>query len=707
MAAGLLVFCVTPATRSAEIRPWTDYQVILWKGTEGHKALSNPLLAERLRELGVTAVSMAPGSDTGPWREAGLDFYIENIVREGLCLKFRSNVTKWGDFVGDWMKTRDRKSLERDYCLNDPAWLERMTTSVLETAHLHGVEKPLLYDLRDELSTTISANPFDYDFSPQALTAFRQWLQKRYSDLASLNAQWGSDFSSWEAVMPMTTDEMKHRLATGEPPSNEVDWQAVKQTRFDPAKANSERWNLAAWADHRSFMDESLADALQHFRAASHKVDPATPVGIEGTQMPHAFGGYDLWRMSKVLDWVEPYDICNAREIFGSFMGDKPILCTVFEKETRAAQRRLWHLLLEGDKGCIVWWSEDVIDWSKSDLSLTEKGRALAPVFHQLQTPLARLFMLAKRERDPIAIHYSQPSIQVAWMLESFADGATWVRRFSSYEADHNRHALVRSGWLKALQDLGFSPVFIAGEELENGALNRPDDRTRMLVLPQSWAMSEAELTAAKAFGRRDNRLVISDGPAGLFDEHGSLREKRDWPAEAFDGVATEDQVLVRGSLIHEQEERAWTRSFSRHAAERLKADFDGSSLNELREMLNARGTRPPVKVPVDARVRVHRFTLGEDARLLAFERNIEYKMREELAQVGGNETLEKPVTFEANWQKPAHVVNLQTGKRLGLTNRITVDLDPWQPAMFALLPEEPTDGDVVAALLKRLPRMQ
>ena len=64
------------------------------------------------------------------------------------------------------------------------------------------------------------------------------------------------------------------------------------------------RWNFAPWADFRSYMDLSLARALDRLRETSHSIDPATPVGIEGTQMPHAFGGYDLWRLSQVLDWV-------------------------------------------------------------------------------------------------------------------------------------------------------------------------------------------------------------------------------------------------------------------------------------------------------------------------------------------------------------------------------------------------------------------
>src|SRR5215469_16352145 len=207
-------------------------------------------------------------------------------------------------------------------------------------------------------------------------------------------------------------------------------------------------------------MDLSLAAALDKLRQAAHAIDPSTPVGIEGTQMPHAFGGYDLWRLAQVLDWVEPYDIGNAREIFGSFMPSRPILTTVFEHETNHARRRLWHLLLEGDRGCIVWWSEDSIDWNSPDYQLTPKAIALAPALKEITSPLARLFLRAAPVHDPIWILYSQPSIQVDWLLESTVDGSTWLRRFSSFESEHNQLAKTRRAWLKAIQDLGYSPQF-------------------------------------------------------------------------------------------------------------------------------------------------------------------------------------------------------------------------------------------------------
>ena len=692
----LVCFLLAAVSLQAQnLRPWDEYRVILWMGENGQKALSNPKLPERLRELGVNSGMIGPGGDPSFYQQHGFGHYVENIISEGLCLKFRSKVKDWEKFVAGWAKTRDMDSLERDYPLEDADWLRRMRERMKTTARDAAPHAPLLYDLRDELSTTISANPFDYDFSPTSLAAFREWLKTRYTSLEALNAQWQTSFASWDAVTPFTTDQIKQRMASGKPgPEARTDWSAVRSVKLELGKAQQERtrWNFAPWADHRSYMDLALARALDHFRKASHEADPATPVGIEGTQMPHAFGGYDLWRMSQVLDWVEPYDICNSREIFGSFMPGRPILATVFEKETNAAMRRLWHLLLEGDKGSIIWWSEDVLDYSKSELPLTAKGKALAPVFKSLTTPLAKLFMLAERERDPLLIHYSQPSIQVAWLLESANDGSTWLRRFGSYEADHNRHAVVRNAWLKALQDLGFSPTFISGEELAKGLPTAP----RLLVLPQSWAMSQTERDAARSFAKRENRVVIADGPHGLFDEHGTLRANFEWPA----AESPERVRLTFGTNPGEKAFEDVSTTLSDYPVNRLKAGFDPAPLESIRQLLAERGMRPPVSVPAEARVRVHRFKAGDKARLIAFERNIEYRMREELAQVGGNEQLEMPATFTARLQQPGFIVNLRTGEKLGKAAEITVNLDPWQPALFAVLPEEP-QGDVISNLLK------
>ncbi|HEX2748017.1 MAG TPA: beta-galactosidase, partial [Verrucomicrobiales bacterium] len=357
-------------------RPWNEYRTVMWVGDSVWKKPGRlPLFIQRLKEMGITTAMVHGDADPKPWVEAGFPYYVENVINKGLCLKWNSPVSDWDAVVTKWAKNgRPAADLVRPYSLDDPEWLQWGTQRMKDFAAKHKGNHPLATDIRDELSTTMSANPFDYDFSDHTLKAFRTWLQARYPSLEALNAGWETKFTSWDEVKPFTTDQIKNRMSSGDAlPRGNPDWQALRQLKFPPAAAPAKptALNFSPWADFRTYMDLSLSRALGAFRDASRSVDSDTPVGIEGTQMPHAFGGYDLWQLSQALDWVEPYDICNSREIFGSFMPGKPIVTTVGEKDARAAQRRLWHLLLLGDRGCIIWWSEDCIDWSRDDCPLT------------------------------------------------------------------------------------------------------------------------------------------------------------------------------------------------------------------------------------------------------------------------------------------------------------------------------------------------
>jgi hypothetical protein len=519
-------------------------------------------------------------------------------------------------------------------------------------------------------------------------------------------------------------------MLTGErmPKGPPADWSALKQIKFDPMQAAKEpvKWNFSPWCDFRTYMDDVLAKTLDTIRQAAHEVDPNTPVGIEGAQMPHAFGGYDLWKLSQSVDWMEPYDVACSREILGDFMPGKPLFCTLFEKDAEHAMRRLWHLLLLGDKGCIVWWSEDCIDASKPDSPLTEKGKALAPVFREMQSPLAKLFMLAQRETDPIAIHYSQTSIQVAWLMESVADGKSWPRRFSSFESGHSRHAAVRNGWLKLLQDAGYSPQFISNQQLEEGVLRD----IRVLVLPQSHALSDSQFAAVDQFwnGSEVARMVCGSDTIGYFDARGTFQAKRasrwlnrmaggtpwwyktvspDFSPNGWGGFGSEisTQLKLRKGVVEEIPSYSpvdWPNGVDPidKMTEEEREEWSGA-MPGLQMTNQIKVVVPPViQVPRRACVRTHRYRLST-ARLLAFERGVDYHMSEDLKQAGGNEPLEKPITFTAKLAEKAHVYDLRSGAYLGERDNIPVDLNPWKPSLFALLPEKLPEGrGVVEALL-------
>jgi hypothetical protein len=76
--------------------------------------------------------------------------------------------------------------------------------------------------------------------------------------------------------------------------------------------------------------------------------------------------------------------------------------------------------------------------------------------------------------------------------------------------------------------------------------------------------------------------------------------------------------------------------------------------------------------------------------------------MSEALKQAGGNEALEKPIDLVAQMVLPAHVYDLRTQRYLGRTDRISFTLDPWQPSLFALLPQRASTSDVVAELRRK-----
>jgi hypothetical protein len=682
-------------------RDWNDYHTIMWVGDSPYRDPARvPLFFQRLQEMGINTAMVYGDGDPQPLLTNRFAYYVENMINRGLCLKFSSKVQDWDKFVTGWTKNgRPESAFLRDYCLDDPTWRDWARKEMQNLIRKNAPHNPLAYDIRDELSVTISANPFDYDFNPLALAGFRDWLKTQYPSLAALNTGWETSFASWGEVKPFTTDQIKNRMASGEAsPRGKPDWQSLQQLNFSSHSAPREatRWNFSPWADFRTYMDVSLARTLDDLRQAAHVIDPRTPVGIEGTQMPSAWGGYDLWRLSRVLDWVEPYDIGNAREIFGSFMPGKPIVATIFENDASHARRRLWHLLLEGDRGCLVWWSEDCIDWKSLDYALTAKAKALAPALREMTSPLAKLFILAQPEYDPIAFHYSQSSIQIDWLLESIVDGSTWHRRFSSFEGENNQMLRVRDSWLKAFQDLGYSPRFVSSEQIARGELERT--RCECLVLASSFALGNQEVDTIKSWLNQDasHALFANDMP-GTFDEHGKLR-----PASPLAGLFPPASSLQSGSVTHSHKTSSTKAGeISKYAGTRLNASPDSAWPQWI--ATNLSNLHPAIEIPLSARVRVHRYRLGS-ARLLAFERNISYQMSEELKQAGGNEILEKPAQIVARLNEAAHVYDLRTGKYLGQTNQLTFTIDPWEPSLFALLPQKPREGEIIGKLLAQDP---
>jgi hypothetical protein len=200
--------------------------------------------------------------------------------------------------------------------------------------------------------------------------------------------------------------------------------------------------------------------------------------------------------------------------------------------------------------------------------------------------------------------------------------------------------AKVRNGWLKALQDLGFSPVFLSTEQLARGDVRMTENA--VLVLPDVWALSDLEAEEVRRFlgdAGKGNTLLWSGEP-GCFDASGRLRDR---PVFSSWGLA-DLPVVGAGSLRSKGQPALWSGDVAAYGAERLKQAADLAFAHWVRKQFPQ---RPPLE-PVDpaARVLIHRLKTSTGP-VVYLERNIQYDMSESLQQGGGNDHLEHSVTVE------------------------------------------------------------
>ncbi|HLK19868.1 MAG TPA: beta-galactosidase, partial [Bryobacteraceae bacterium] len=302
-------------------RDWRDYRIVMWQQyPRGQWAT--------LQSLGINAGQYVGRNEPPPDFLAGTDlqWYAENIATDFYSeyhRYFPDRPVQWKFLEAKELYKKDPSSKEafkRHPSLSDAAWLDKIRERLIAVAHKHSPYRPVFYDLGDESGIANLAAPWDFDFSDQSLAEMRVWLKERYGTLAVLNNQWGTQFATWDSVVPETTTEaMRHRDG-----------------------------NFSAWADHKEWMDIAYARALRMGVDAIHSVDPKAFVGICGAQMP-GWGGYDYARLANALNFFEPYDIGNNIEIIRSLVPATPVVTTSFARGPWE-KHRVWYELLHGNR---------------------------------------------------------------------------------------------------------------------------------------------------------------------------------------------------------------------------------------------------------------------------------------------------------------------------------------------------------------------
>ncbi|MBK5295475.1 MAG: beta-galactosidase [Acidobacteriia bacterium] len=455
---------------AAASREWQDYEVIMpWYGPGGYQPWISAL-DEQFRRLGITALS-SPERNFKLIASAGLhDVFGVYFYRNQNYAKRKAA----------YVETRDKRHLTRDVVLQAPGFLADLRAQLQERIGPLAPLKPLAYYITDESSLTTYTDAFDVDWSPEALSGFRQWLSKEYPALNALNASWGTRFTRWEEVLPMTTEEaQKHG-------------------------------NFAPWSDHRVYMEQEFLQALRAAREMVRKIDPGSLSSISGTQVPTAHNGANWYEIDQFMDYLQPYSGGNQDAMHHLFRPG--ILLTGFTGYGTTgveAQYQQWERLFYGHAGASIFWHHTILN---PDLTFSEQGKALAEAFGRIQSGIGRMFLNSKVSEDGIAIHFSMASIRGNWITDGkILPNVGNVNRTSQAYAGM---VAKRGAWVKALERSGAQFRFLATPQIEGGALKD----YRILILPESIALSGAEIKQIEQFIERGGR-VYADGRVGLMDE--------------------------------------------------------------------------------------------------------------------------------------------------------------------------------------------
>jgi Beta-galactosidase len=626
---------------------WWDYQIVMWQER-------SPETLATLKTLGITAGVYSGRSRTPPeyLLRNDLRWYAENIATDFYSAYHRyypdHRDNGWAFLQTKELYRQDpssRKAFERRPSLSDPTWLAKVRERLIETARFFSPYRPLFYSLGDETGVAELAAFWDFDFSDESLVAMRAWLKQRYGDLDSLNRQWGTDFQSWSWVMPATTNQ-------------------AMRSRDD---------NFSSWADFKEWMDICFANALKAGADAVRSVDPEAYVGIGGAQMP-GWGGYDYSRITRVLTAIEAYDIGNNIEIIHSLNPDMAVMTTSFARGPWE-KHRVWHELLHGNRGLILW--DDKGEYAAPTPG--PRGRETSSYYQEIRDGLGALLISSRRQADPIAIHYSQPSMRTEWMLEQRSKGGAWVKRSSASEYQDSSFLRLRESYCRLIEDAGRQYSFVSYDQLAGGELARGE--YRVVILPHSSAMSLTEARAVHEFVWNGG-VLIADGDPGAFDEHGR-RLPRPQFADLFPGPSRAgftERTYGRGKAIHLDE---GVIDYERNRASRMA----GATRDLVAGIFHSAGVDPAFAVfdqsgRTPTGVETHIFRNGA-VTIVGLLTNPEQR----IGDLGQPDFPSGDVRSRSlRLRLPANLYgyDIRRGTAFGRKRELEVELDPYEPALFA-----------------------
>ena len=369
-----------------------------------------------------------------------------------------SKQNQW--FFLDKEATERMKKIDGDLCFYRPEVKQLWADGIRHRMTNLPKYAPGFYNLGDENGLSVTAGFGEYDDK-----YFREFLKEKYGTIENLNRNWRT---------------------------NCTDFAFVPHIRPKDAKAIG---NLAAWGDHRAYIEKMYADIHAFCRDEIHKYDPGAPVGAEGS-MPG-----DLELTFERLEFWGPYSNLVEDEVLRSLGGDRI--------------RMLWwggYPASHGGRGKVPFPLSLMKDLAKgtvmgnawfdvragnnhgffySDLKVADDVAAYLPWHDRFKDGLAQLLIRNPLKDEGILLYWSHACHTASLASEKCLSPNDGI-----------------STLIKSFYRTGRTFEFASARTLARL------ERAKVVFLCGATALSDAEVAALRAFAAHGGRVVADVEPA-------------------------------------------------------------------------------------------------------------------------------------------------------------------------------------------------
>jgi len=519
-----------------------------------------------MREAGVTLVSVGifswallepePGRYEFGWLDRVMDLLHEGGVRVDLATATASPPPWFSRAHPDSLPvTFDGRRMwpggRQAYCPSSPAYREAAAAMAQAMAERYRDHPALaMWHVNNEYGCHV-----DRCFCDVSAAAFRSWLRRRYGDLDTLNAAWGTAFWS----------------------QRYYDWEEIWPPRLAPTFANPTQQ-----LDYRRFSSDELLACFEAEREVLRRVTPGVP--ITTNFMVPRFRGADYWA------WAPSQDIVTNDHYLVATDGDPPHQIALAGDVTRGLAGGAPWLLMEHSTSAVNWQPHNRAklpgQLRRDSLAHVAHGsdgamffqwrasRAGAEKFHSGMVPHAGTDTKIWREVVQLGADLSKlaevrgsrvvADAAIAWDYQSW-----WAAELDSHPANDPLYLERVKAFHGALWRAGITADIVHPEGDLSGY--------RLLLVPSLYLTTDAAAANIAGFA---GHLVVSYF-SGIVDENDAIR-LGGYPGAFRErlGVRTEEfhPLLPGESVVLDDGSHAtlWTEDVHLEGAEALVRHVDG-----------------------------------------------------------------------------------------------------------------------------------